>query len=136
MRSPANEEVPSFFALFAEGNDSPFLKEALTFTAFGIDEFKKRTERDGAALAILAIHQTGAFAPMNAMAEELGVPVIDQADFIRRRGAELRDAQWAHDGHWNSAGHQWAAETLLQYLKENQDLCGGAALGSGEPFNS
>ena len=34
---------PSVHALFAERNGSPFYTEALTFTAFGLDEFKKRT---------------------------------------------------------------------------------------------
>ena len=137
---PVLEDTPSFFALFAKGNDSAFLKEALAFTAFGIDEFKRRTERDGAALAILAIHQThdfggGAFARMNAMAAERGVPVIDQADFIRRQGAELRDAQWAHDSHWSPLGHQWAAKALLEHLKENQDVCGRSAPSPEELLN-
>ena len=149
----ANEETPSFFALFQEGygspnglpNDSsngpPFLREALAHTAFGLDEFKKRAERDGAALAILATHRMrrfggGAFARMSAMAEERGIPVIDQAALVRRQGAELRDAQFPHNGHWNPAGHQWAAEALLEYLKENQDVCGGSALGSEAQFAS
>ena len=54
---PANEDPPSFFTFFRERNDSPFYKEALAFTAFGLDEFKKRAERDGAALVILATHR-------------------------------------------------------------------------------
>ena len=58
---PANEDPPTFFSLFQEGNDSPLYKEALAFTAFGLDEFKKRTERDGAALVILATHRTRYF---------------------------------------------------------------------------
>ena len=133
----ANEETPSFFALFQDDlgppDGSPFLKEALAHTAFGLDEFRKRTERDGAALAILATHRMrrfggGTFARMNAMAEERGVPVIDQAALIRRQGAELRDAQFPHNGHWNPAGHQWAAEALLEYLQANQDVCLGSVL--------
>ena len=24
---------------------------------------------------------------------------------------------------WNAAGHQWAAEALLEYLKQNQEIC-------------
>ena len=58
------------------------------------------------------------------MATERGIPVIDQSGFILRQGAELRDAHWRHDAHWNPAGHRWAAEALLEYLKENQDVCG------------
>ena len=127
-RRPENEDTPSFFALFAQGSDAPLYAEALAFTAFALDEFKKRTERDGAALAILATHRMsyfggGMLARLNEMATERSIPVIDQGDFIRRQGAELRDARWAHNAHWNPAGHQWAAEALLEYLKRNQDVC-------------
>ena len=52
-----HEDIPSVFSLFQEGNASPFSKEALAFTAFGLDEFKERAERDGAALVILATHE-------------------------------------------------------------------------------
>ena len=124
----ANEAPPSFFTLFQEGNDAPFYKEALAFTAFGLDAFKARTERDGAALVILASHRTryfggGTFARLNEMTAQRHIPVIDQADFIYRQGAELRDAGWAHNDHWSPAGHQWAAEALLEYLKQNQSVC-------------
>ena len=53
------------------------------------------------------------------MAAERGIPVIDQGDFIDRQGGDLRDARWAHDCHWNPTGHQWAAQALLEYLKQN-----------------
>ena len=115
--------------LFAQGGDSPpFYTEALAFTAFALDEFKRRTEHDGAALVILATHEMsdfggGVLARLNETAAERGIPVIDQGDFIRRQGAELRDARWAHDYHWNPAGHRWAAQALLEYLKRNRDVC-------------
>ena len=126
-RRPANEDLPSLSALFAEGNDSPFYTEALAFTAFALDEFKKRAERDGAGLVILASHEMSHFrggpVRLNEMAAERGIPVIDQGDFIHRQGAELRDAWWTYDYHWNPAGHRWAAEALLEYLKRSQDVC-------------
>ena len=125
---PANEDSPSFFTLFREGNASPFYREALAFTAFGLDEFKERAERDGAGLVILATHRTsyfgeGAFARMNELAAERRIPVVHQADFIYRQGAELHDAELRYNPHWSPAGHQWAAEALLEYLKRNQDVC-------------
>ncbi len=130
--------LPSFFAWVAdgrgrEGNDSPFYEEALAFTAFGLDEFKDRAARDGAALVILATHRTHRFggvpfAHVTEMAAERGIPVIDQGDVIHSQGAELRDARWAHDDHWNPTGHRWAAEALLEYLKQNQDVCGETAV--------
>ena len=65
---------------------------------------------------------------MNEMAAERGIPVIDQGDVIHRQGAELRDARWAHDEHWSPAGHRYATEALLEYLKQNQWVCGEAAV--------
>ena len=114
--------------LFAEENDGPLYTETLAFTAFALDEFKKRAERDGAALAILAQHAAhrhggGVLARLNELAAKRRIPVVDHGDFINRQGAELRDAEWAHDRHWNLAGHRWAAEALLEYLKQNQGVC-------------
>ena len=125
---PANEAPPSFFTLFQERSGHPFYEEALAFTAFGLDEFKARTERDGAALVILASHRMyyfggGTLARLNEMAAERRIPVIDQADIIYRQGAELRDAGWEHNDHWSPTGHRWAAEALLEYLKRNPGVC-------------
>ena len=120
-----------------EGMDGPFLytqdlptvyEDALDFTAFALDQFKERADRDGAALVILSTHTMRiwgdlGFDRLAALAESRGIPVIDQHDYIRRQGAEWTDAILAHDGHWNAAGHQWAAEVLLEYLKRNQDIC-------------
>ena len=119
-----------------EGMDDPFYaqdlplvyEDALDFTAFALDQFRKRADRDGSALVILSTHHMGtrgdlAFDRLTALAEPRGIPIIDQHDYITRQGAEPRDAIWAHDGHWNAAGHQWAAEALLEYLKRNQATC-------------
>ena len=126
--------IPSLSTRFTEGNDSPFFTEALAFTAFALDEFKRRTERDGAALAILATHRMsysggGLLARLNEMAAERSIPVIDQGDWIRRQGAVLHNASWTYDSHWNPTGHRWAAQALLEYLKRNQDVCESTALG-------
>ena len=127
-RRPTNEDTLRSFALSVGRtgrNDSPLHTEADAFTAFALDEFKKRTQRDGAALVILASNASGrVLARLNEMVAESGIPVIDRDDYIRRQGAELRDAHWPHDGHWNPTGHQWAAEALLEYLKRNRDVCG------------
>ena len=123
-----------YHALFAEKEGSPFYLEARAFTAFALDEFKKRADRDGAALVVLATHTLSWFggaplARLNELAAERGIPVIDQGGFIRRQGAELRDARFEHDGHWNPTGHRWAAAALLEYLKRNQHVCGRSARG-------
>ena len=114
--------------LFAQ--DMPAIYEdALDFTAFALDQFRERADRDGAALVILSTHYIGTrgdlgFDRLTALAEPRGIPVIDYNDYVLRQGAEPgRDARWKHDPHWNTAGHRWAAEALLEYLKANQEIC-------------
>ena len=115
-------------SIFHQKDLPPFFEAALDFTAFGLDQFKQRADRDGASLVILSTHTMGsrgdpAYERMNALATARGIPVIDQYDYIRRQGAESKDARWRHDFHWNAAGHQWAAEALLEYLKRNPAVC-------------
>ena len=107
----------------------PVYEDALDFTAFALDQFRERAARDGAALVILSSHRIGtrgdlAFDRLTALAEPRGIPVIDYNDYVLRQGAEpRRDAAWENNWHWNIAGHRWAAEALLEYLKENQEIC-------------
>ena len=108
----------------------PFFEDALQYTRFALEQFKQRADRDGAKLAILAtdtLKRRGIhlFERTSRMAATLGIPVIDQADYILRQGAELTDARWPHDGHWNPAGHQWAAEALLEYIEQRPEICDG-----------
>ncbi len=105
-----------------------YFESALDFTTFALDQFKERAEHDGVSLVILSTHTMRTrghplFDRLSAMAGARGIPVIDQYDYILRQGARFQDARWAHDSHWNAAGHQWAAEALLEYLKRNQTVC-------------
>ena len=118
------------YKTFHDAQDLPAIYEdALDFTGFALDQFRERAARDGAALVILSTNDMRqlrglGFDRMTALAEARGIPVIDQYDYILRKGADpRRDARWAHDSHWNVAGHQWAAEALLEYLKQNQEIC-------------
>ena len=94
-----------------------------------VELLSRRSPRDGAALAILSSHDIGTrgdlgFDRLTALTEPRGIPVVDYNDYVLRQGAEpRRDARWEHDDHWNTAGHRWAAEALLEYLKENQEIC-------------
>ena len=107
----------------------PVYEDALDFTGFALDQFRERAARDGAALVILTSNYMGTrgdvgFDRLTALAEARGIPVIDYHDYVLRQGAEpRRDARWKHDSHWNAAGHRWAAEALLEYLKANREIC-------------
>lgn len=123
--------IPDMEKVFLAPHRPRAFEEALAFTAFALDQFQFRAERDGFSLVILASHAMrndgyGFFAQMKAMADARDIPVIDQFDYIRRQGAEVQAAYWPHDYHWNAAGHQWAAEALLEYLMRHPALCRGA----------
>ena len=103
-------------------------KEALADTAFALRQFKERAQRDDVALLILAEYRMGrrghwAFDRMHAMAEPLNIPVIGLYDYVTGLGKTVEDTHWEHDGHWNLAGHQWAAEALFQYLQAHPQVC-------------
>ncbi len=111
---------------------SPAFREAVAFTGFALDRFKARTERDGAALAILVVHGVApsgdrVFDRLHDLAAARGIPVISQRAWIERRGENVWDARWTHDAHWNPTGHRWAAEALLEWLTRNQNVCRQAA---------
>ena len=106
----------------------PLFREALDLTALALAQFKERTERDGASLVILSSDPMGGGNTsysilLQDMADVLGIPVINQHDYILNQGGRPEDAHFAHDGHWNATGHQWAASALLEHLKANPAIC-------------
>ena len=119
----------SIGAPFREKQLPPFLEEALEYTAFGLDEFKRRADRDGAKLAILAATRymgrqgDPQFDRLSAIAEARDIPVISHYDYMVSQGYNPSDGIWRYDFHWNAVGHQWAAEAVLEWLKANQDVC-------------
>ena len=119
---------PDMDALYLAEDPPPLFAEALEFTAWTLAEFKRRADRDGAAIVILATHENGGAdsrtnAVLRGMAGPLGIPVIDQHDWIVSRGGRIEDAEWPNDHHWSPQGHQWAAEALLGWLRRHPEVC-------------
>lgn len=113
---------------FAQIDLPPVFEDALAYTEFGLEQFKRRADRDGVKLVILASHSAKLyrnllFDRLNAMAADLDIPVSDQHEYIVRIGADPSDAEWKHDIHWSENGHLWAAEALLEWLRDNQNVC-------------
>ena len=107
------------------GHPSLLAKEALEFTAFALRQFAERAQRDGASLLVLSeFHLNDG--RLKAIARTVGIAVLSLHDYAAQHGLRLADLRWEHDGHWNPIGHQHAAAALLEYLKENQDVCGGS----------
>lgn len=130
----------------------PVVEDALDYTAFALEEFQARADRDGFDLVILMSHrakvyetsmrerralggetfETRAWSRFGEILRKLGVPVIDHGDYILRQGTALTDAQWRHDAHWNAAGHRWAAEALFEWILRNPHVCAPAGAGGGD----
>ena len=114
---------------FTEEHLPPILEEELEYTAFGIDQFKRRADRDGAKLAILSAsaymgtRDDPQFDRLSAIAEARGIPVFSDYDYIVRQGHDAGRGRFYADPHWNAVGHQWVAEAVLEWLKQNQEVC-------------
>ena len=122
---------PAYRALLAEsqslpaGHPSLLAKEQLEFTAFALRQFAERAQRDGASLLVLSeFHLNDG--KLKTIAGELGIAILSLHDYAAQQGLRLADLHWLHDWHWNPIGHSHAAAALLEYLKENQDVCGGS----------
>ena len=111
-------------------NPPPAYQEGLDATHFALEQFRERTERDGAALLVLAIYEWGMegdpwFDLLHRLAGNGngGIPVISQYSHIVATGGEIADARWERDPHWTSDGHRWAAEAILEWLQRNPEVC-------------
>lgn len=108
----------------------PVHREALGALRFALEQFRERAERDGAALVILATQRfqnvrAGLAPPFpNSGPEEVeDIPVITQRAHFRAEGLRSRDMRWDNDIHWNPVGHHWAAVAILEWLRQNPEVC-------------
>ena len=117
-----------FYAMAVSEDPPPVFREGREFAAFALDEFAERARLDGAHLVILSTHMMGdRNARYSILLDEIvaprGIPVINLHEYIIAQGATIGNAHFVTDLHWNLAGHQWVAEVLLDYLKQNQEIC-------------
>ena len=109
-------------------------RDAVDATKFALQEFKRLTSKDGAQLILIATSQLKTSAgPKNKsflasqrlekITRELGIPLIDQYNFIKKQHGNPLDAQFKHDAHWTKQGHRWAAEAIMGYLEKNTSVC-------------
>ena len=125
----ARREIPAglLYEIFAADPLPPPYAAELEYTAFALEQFRRRADRDGAALVILAAHHLRPGEPLfdrlRAIAGKLRIPVVSLHDHVVGRGGRIRDAHWRHNSHWSPAGHQWAAEAILEHLRRHPDVC-------------
>ena len=126
---PSTSSAPTKMLDIMVGDDPPpVFREALEFVEFTLRQFLERIDRDGGSMVILSTHDMGDGDSrysilLNEIAGRVGIPIISQHDYIIRQGGRTDDATFQHEWHWNATGHRWAAEALLEYLKENQEIC-------------
>jgi hypothetical protein len=107
---------------------SPIYKEAVDYTRYALSYIQQMTNQDNTKLVILAASQMGlrqaggggALKFLKKISYELGIPVIDQYEYVVKNNYEPMDMQFLHDGHWSKLGHITAAKAVEDYVRENR----------------
>ena len=110
---------PALDVMFAERDElPPAFEEAVRLTGFAFDEFARRTRRDGAQLAVLAVHgiKGRLAARLKLLLDARGIPLLDMEAHVAKSGQPVARAHWRHDNHWSPQGHAWAAEMISEHM--------------------
>ncbi len=111
---------------FDKKDMSPLTIDGIARTDFAISEWKRRADADGFKLIALLSHSASMYCKKNSLIRERFVQLFDkyniqhfdQCDTILNSGHAPAEANFSHDGHWNSQGHIWAAEALFPYFED------------------
>ena len=121
------------FVFYRTGQLPPVFEEAVELTRCSFTEWKRLAERDGLPLVVIVVpgvrgyepdvENNGQFQRIFGIMAELNIPLLDlYPEFIKR--GRMVDAHFKFDAHWNSTGHQWAAEATFEYLKRERYVQG------------
>lgn len=117
--------------MFVKEQLPPAFEEAVVITGYALDQFKERGERDGFDLILLTTSgvstidggKQAMFNRIYKLANERGIPVVDQYEYLVSNGFRYNDVSFPHDAHWNQLGHQTAADALWEYFEANPSIC-------------
>ena len=93
-------------------------------SAVSLQQFKRRTDHDGAALVILDGHRDSdgwTAHALGEMAGALGIPVVSYGEYVTRQGGRIEDSYWSTDIHWTPTGHRRAAEAIWEHIETEWD---------------
>ncbi len=132
----AHGPQPDPNAVFFQPDPLPqVFEDALGSTRAAIEAFVQLGREDGFRLLVLGSHSLrdpdGGTAPsrqverLRAILDPLGIPYVDQTDYIRSIGRRPEEANFQRDGHWNQRGHRWAAEALMRNFASDPAFCDG-----------
>ena len=125
------DPMNTFFEnVFLEDELPPVFQEAIFLTGYAFDQYSAWGEQDDFELLILTASNVTTiggdgrmFKLIDELAGERGIPVIDQYAFMQQKGISDSDITWKFDSHWNSLGHQVAAEALWEYFEKHPEVC-------------
>jgi hypothetical protein len=125
---------PNFDDPFNEKRMARVFQDAVEYTGFAFDQFLLRAKRDNFRLVVLAessrstkSEMQGGFERLSELLKVRGIPLISQSAYIESVGGSLNKVRFAHDRHWSSQGHRWAAEAMLTFLLKNRAYCDAAS---------
>ena len=137
LRGYSPESTWDMLRGFAQPELAPVVAEALDSTAFALREFRRRADESGAVIVGLLADSFEAdrwwperervllTRRLVGLAADAGIPVLNLEEEMRRRGLTTEQVKWAHDAHWNPAGHRLAAEVLWRWLENEGSVCDG-----------